>query len=160
VRSTSTGCGGRRASTAGRRQRNLVKAYRATAAKLAVAGQVAFVGMQDDVRPFLWAGDIFALPFAYEVVPLAALEAGGRRPHCSRPSWTACGTCWRMGDRLRRGSHRHQHGSRPAAVRQPSGEPAPADGNGGGGGGATVRLDAFVEGRSKLHASLEAKLTA
>jgi hypothetical protein len=147
VRSTSTGCGGRRASTAGRRQRNLVKAYRATAAKLAVAGQVAFVGMQDDVRPFLWAGDIFALPFAYEVVP-------------SRPSWTACGTCWRMGDRLRRGSHRHQHGSRPAAVRQPSGEPAPADGNGGGGGGATVRLDAFVEGRSKLHASLEAKLTA
>jgi glycosyltransferase involved in cell wall biosynthesis len=32
--------------------------------------------MRDDVRPFLWAGDIFALPSAYEVVPLAALEAG------------------------------------------------------------------------------------
>jgi glycosyltransferase involved in cell wall biosynthesis len=57
-------------------QPSLVKAYQAAAGKLGVGSQVAFVGMQDDVRPFLWAGDIFALPSAYEVFPLAALEAG------------------------------------------------------------------------------------
>jgi hypothetical protein len=32
---------------------------------------MALVGMQDDVRLFLRAGDIFALPSAYEVVLLA-----------------------------------------------------------------------------------------
>jgi glycosyltransferase involved in cell wall biosynthesis len=56
-------------------QPNLVKAYQATAAKLRVGDLVSFSGMQDDVRPFLRAGDIFALPSAYEVFPLAALEA-------------------------------------------------------------------------------------
>jgi glycosyltransferase involved in cell wall biosynthesis len=56
-------------------QPNLVKAYQATASKLRVGDRVMFLGMQDDVRPFLRAGDIFALPSAYEVLPLAALEA-------------------------------------------------------------------------------------
>jgi hypothetical protein len=82
--SASTGCGGRRASAAGRYAPASASTTpispssspRSGTSSAAVAGQVAFVGMQDDVRPFVWAGDIFALPSAYEVVPLAALEAG------------------------------------------------------------------------------------
>jgi hypothetical protein len=82
--STLTGCGGRRPSTAGRyapasastTPTSPSSSPRSGTSNAAVAGQVAFVGMQDDVRPFVWAGDIFALPSAYEVVPLAALEAG------------------------------------------------------------------------------------
>jgi glycosyltransferase involved in cell wall biosynthesis len=56
-------------------QPGLVRAYRASAAAMGLDGAVRFVGMQDDVRPFLWAGDLFALPSAYEALPLAALEA-------------------------------------------------------------------------------------
>src|SRR5919108_685447 len=43
-------------------QPSLVKAYRSSAATMGLDGAVRFVGMQDDVRPFLWAGDLFALP--------------------------------------------------------------------------------------------------
>jgi glycosyltransferase involved in cell wall biosynthesis len=56
-------------------QPNLLRAYKASAATMGLDGVVTFVGMQDDVRPFLWAGDLFALPSAYEAFPLAALEA-------------------------------------------------------------------------------------
>ena len=56
-------------------QPNLLKAYRSSAAGMGLDGAVRFVGMQEDVRPFLWAGDLFALPSAYEAFPLAALEA-------------------------------------------------------------------------------------
>jgi glycosyltransferase involved in cell wall biosynthesis len=31
--------------------------------------------MRDDVRPYLWSGDVFVLPSAYEAFSLAAFEA-------------------------------------------------------------------------------------
>lgn len=37
---------------------------------------VLFVGEQNDVRPYLWASDIFVLPSLVESLPLALLEAG------------------------------------------------------------------------------------
>ncbi|MBC7870352.1 MAG: glycosyltransferase family 4 protein [Chitinophagaceae bacterium] len=49
---------------------------RAEALKLK-AGQVVFTGMQKDIRPYLWAADIFSLPSAYEVFPLVSLESAG-----------------------------------------------------------------------------------
>ena len=56
-------------------QPGLVKAYRSDAARMNLDGKVTFVGMRDDVRPYLWSGDVFALPSTYEAFPLAALEA-------------------------------------------------------------------------------------
>jgi glycosyltransferase involved in cell wall biosynthesis len=38
-------------------------------------GRVTYVGMQQDVRPFLWAGDAFILPSAYETFSLVTFEA-------------------------------------------------------------------------------------
>ncbi|WP_207459221.1 glycosyltransferase family 4 protein [Azospirillum sp. SYSU D00513] len=40
---------------------------------------VEFVGMQDDVRPFLWSADAFVLPSSYEVFPLVGLQAAAAR---------------------------------------------------------------------------------
>jgi len=42
---------------------------------LGIQDRVVFVGMQQDVRPYLWASDAFALPSLYEVFPLVSLEA-------------------------------------------------------------------------------------
>jgi glycosyltransferase involved in cell wall biosynthesis len=56
-------------------QPGLVKAYRSDAARRNLDGKVTFLGMRDDVRPYLWSGDVFALPSTYEAFPLAALEA-------------------------------------------------------------------------------------
>jgi glycosyltransferase involved in cell wall biosynthesis len=56
-------------------QPSLIKAYRSDTARMNLDGKVSFVGMRDDVRPYLWSGDVFALPSAYEAFPLAALEA-------------------------------------------------------------------------------------
>jgi glycosyltransferase involved in cell wall biosynthesis len=42
---------------------------------MGLSDKTRFVGQQDDVRPFLWAADIFALPSAYEAFPLVFLEA-------------------------------------------------------------------------------------
>jgi glycosyltransferase involved in cell wall biosynthesis len=56
-------------------QPSLVKAYRSHAAKMNLDGRVTFVGMRDDVRPYLWCGDVFALPSAYETFSLASFEA-------------------------------------------------------------------------------------
>lgn len=49
--------------------------YRALAEKLGLQGQVTFVGMQQDVRPYLWVADVFAFPSAYEIFSLAILQA-------------------------------------------------------------------------------------
>lgn len=49
--------------------------FRALAAQLGVAHAVCFVGMQSDVRPFLWASDVFAFPSAYETFGLAVVQA-------------------------------------------------------------------------------------
>lgn len=43
--------------------------------RMGLEDRVRFVGMQRDVRPFLWVSDIFAFPSTYEVFPLVALEA-------------------------------------------------------------------------------------
>lgn len=56
-------------------ERNLIAPYVRIAESLAVASRVHFVGMQSDVRPFLWSADIFVLPSSYETFSLAAYEA-------------------------------------------------------------------------------------
>lgn len=53
----------------------LLSPYRKLVAEMGLDAQVSFVGMQKDVRPYLWSADVFALPSAYEVFPLVALEA-------------------------------------------------------------------------------------
>ena len=40
-----------------------------------VGDRLVFVGMQSDVRPFLWLSDAFAFPSAYEIFSLAILQA-------------------------------------------------------------------------------------
>jgi glycosyltransferase involved in cell wall biosynthesis len=54
---------------------DLVRTYQGRAARLGLADRVEFVGDQTDVRPFLWAADAYAAPSAYEVFPLATLQA-------------------------------------------------------------------------------------
>jgi glycosyltransferase involved in cell wall biosynthesis len=54
---------------------SLVKTYRRQADSLGLNGNIHFTGYQSDVRPYLWAADVFALPSHYEVFPLVALEA-------------------------------------------------------------------------------------
>lgn len=53
----------------------MIDDYRARSAGLGIGEQVVFVGLQKDVRPYLWASDVFAFPSAYEVFPLVSLEA-------------------------------------------------------------------------------------
>jgi len=53
----------------------LLSPYRKLVSEMGLDSQVRFVGMQNDVRPYLWSADLFALPSAYEVFPLVALEA-------------------------------------------------------------------------------------
>lgn len=54
---------------------DVVGQYRRLARKLLIDDLVTFVGMQTDVRPYLWASDAFVFPSAYEAFPLVALEA-------------------------------------------------------------------------------------
>lgn len=54
---------------------DLVRAYRKRAAQLGLDNRIELVGDQTDVRPFLWAADAYAAPSAYEVFPLATLQA-------------------------------------------------------------------------------------
>ena len=54
---------------------DLVAAYRTQAQQLGIADQVVFVGMQGDVRPYLWGSDGFVLPSHYETFSLVAFEA-------------------------------------------------------------------------------------
>lgn len=54
---------------------DLVRAYRNRSTRLGLTDRVEFVGDQTDVRPFLWAADVYAAPSAYEVFPLATLQA-------------------------------------------------------------------------------------
>jgi glycosyltransferase involved in cell wall biosynthesis len=56
-------------------QPDLVRSYGRTVRARGLDETVQLVGMQDDVRPFLWAADLFALPSTYEAFPLVALEA-------------------------------------------------------------------------------------
>jgi len=45
--------------------------------KLGLTQQVSFFGRQEDVRPYLWAADIFVMPSLYEGFSIAMLEALG-----------------------------------------------------------------------------------
>jgi glycosyltransferase involved in cell wall biosynthesis len=53
----------------------LVQQYRQRIAIMGISEQVRFVGMQRDIRPYLWSADMFAFPSAYEAFSLASLEA-------------------------------------------------------------------------------------
>jgi glycosyltransferase involved in cell wall biosynthesis len=53
----------------------MISNYHACANRMGIAGQVSFVGLQQDVRPYLWAADGFTLPSLYEVFPLVSLDA-------------------------------------------------------------------------------------
>lgn len=54
---------------------SLVETYQARAGRLGLSGRVVFVGMQRDVRSYLWGADVFAFPSFYEIFPLVSLEA-------------------------------------------------------------------------------------
>src|SRR5206468_1173234 len=44
-----------------------IEPYKKRASQLEIASRVRFHGMQRDVRPYLWASDLFLLPSVYEV---------------------------------------------------------------------------------------------
>lgn len=52
-----------------------IASFQRLAAEMGLAARVRFVGMQSDVRPYLWASDVFAFPSAYEIFSLAILQA-------------------------------------------------------------------------------------
>jgi len=54
---------------------DLIAHYCKRADALGLGNRVCFVGMQADVRPFLWSGDAFILPSAYESFSLVTYEA-------------------------------------------------------------------------------------
>lgn len=54
---------------------DLVSAYRAHARRAGLEQQVTFVGLQRDVKPFLWAADVVVFPSAYEAFSLVVFEA-------------------------------------------------------------------------------------
>jgi glycosyltransferase involved in cell wall biosynthesis len=54
---------------------DLVKNYQTRVAEMGLNGRVTFVGMQRDIRPYLWMSDALVLPSYYEVFPLVSLEA-------------------------------------------------------------------------------------
>jgi glycosyltransferase involved in cell wall biosynthesis len=54
---------------------DLVARYRSRTGSSSSADRVRFVGMQPDVRPYLWAADALVAPSSYEVFSLAPLQA-------------------------------------------------------------------------------------
>jgi glycosyltransferase involved in cell wall biosynthesis len=54
---------------------DLIESYRLRARKFGLADRVVFIGMQSDVRPYLWAADAFAIASSYETFSLVAFEA-------------------------------------------------------------------------------------
>jgi glycosyltransferase involved in cell wall biosynthesis len=54
---------------------DLIAEYRRRADVMGLKDRISFVGMQSDVRPFLWSGDAFILPSAYESFSLVTYEA-------------------------------------------------------------------------------------
>jgi glycosyltransferase involved in cell wall biosynthesis len=53
----------------------LISNYRSQVEKMGLAKRVSFVGLQADVRPYLWAADGFTFPSLYEAFPLVSLES-------------------------------------------------------------------------------------
>ena len=56
-------------------QPDLIARYRDEAAKYHLGNRVKFVGMQSDVRPYLWSSDVFVFPSLYETFSLVTYEA-------------------------------------------------------------------------------------
>ena len=54
---------------------DLLARYREQAEKLRMNDRVKFVGMQSDVRPYLWSSDVFVFPSLYETFSLVTYEA-------------------------------------------------------------------------------------
>jgi len=54
---------------------DLIAEYRRRADVMGLEDRIYFAGMQSDVRPFLWSGDAFILPSAYESFSLVTYEA-------------------------------------------------------------------------------------
>ena len=54
---------------------DLIARYGEQAGKLGLGNRVKFVGMQSDVRPYLWASDVFVFPSLYETFSLVTYEA-------------------------------------------------------------------------------------
>jgi glycosyltransferase involved in cell wall biosynthesis len=52
-----------------------IRVFQAIAADLGIADHVRFVGLQQDVRPFLWLADAFLFPTIYEAASKAVLQA-------------------------------------------------------------------------------------
>jgi len=54
---------------------DLIARYGEQAARHQLADRVKFVGMQSDVRPYLWSSDVFVFPSLYETFSLVTYEA-------------------------------------------------------------------------------------
>lgn len=54
---------------------DLIREYRTKVRKLGQHDQVIFLGFQQDVRPYLWASDVFVFPSAYESFSLVSFQA-------------------------------------------------------------------------------------
>jgi glycosyltransferase involved in cell wall biosynthesis len=54
---------------------DLIAPYREEVEKLHLGDRVKFVGMQSDVRPYLWSADVFVFPSSYETFSLVTYEA-------------------------------------------------------------------------------------
>ncbi len=54
---------------------SMIKDYQGRATRLNIGGQVKFVGLQKDIRPFLWLSDLFTFPSIYETFSLVSFEA-------------------------------------------------------------------------------------
>jgi glycosyltransferase involved in cell wall biosynthesis len=52
----------------------IIELYERRVREMGLAKNIVFVGMQSDVRPYLWVSDALVLPSYYEVFPLVALE--------------------------------------------------------------------------------------
>lgn len=52
-----------------------ISGYRQMAHSLEIADKLVFTGFQSDIRPYLWASDIFALPSLYEIFSLVCIQA-------------------------------------------------------------------------------------
>ncbi|MGD1892414.1 MAG: glycosyltransferase family 4 protein [Cyclobacteriaceae bacterium] len=53
--------------------------FKKKATLLGVGDRIVFVGFQKDIRPYLWASDIFSLPSIYETFSLVCIQAAAAR---------------------------------------------------------------------------------
>lgn len=52
-----------------------VSEYRALAGSMGIAASIHFVGLQPDIRPYVWSSDAFVFASVYEGFPLVSLQA-------------------------------------------------------------------------------------